>query len=136
MARKKAKKEDAKKPDKDAKVQTKSTKKKKNSKPKTKKTTLKKEGKGRLIVSQTEKDEIDAVIDAFWAFVDKVKKAPRHLMIIGIFITLIGATFSGWAQELAGQEKNGLWDAITETDDELKLNPDGGYLNYSPGDEI
>ena len=26
--------------------------------------------KGRLVVSQHEKDEIDAVIDAFWSFVD------------------------------------------------------------------
>ena len=131
MARKKAKKEEANKPDKDAKVQIKSAKKEKTSKPKTKKTDLKKEGKGRLVVSQTEKDEIDAVIDTFWAFVDKVKKAPRHLMIIGIFITLIGASFSGWAQE-----DFGLWYAYTEKDDDLKLNPDGMFSNYSPGDEI
>ena len=85
MARKKAKKEEAEKPDKDVKVQAKSKKEKKSSKAKTKKTSSKSEGGGRLVVSQTEKDEIDAVIDAFWAFIDKVKKAPKHLMIIGIF---------------------------------------------------
>ena len=136
MVRKKAKKEEAKKPDKAAKVQNKSIKDKKKSKSKTEEMTLKEEGKGRLVVSQTEKDEIDAVIDTFWAFVNKVKKAPKHLMIMGIFIALIGATFSGWAQELAGLEEDGLWYAITETDDELKLNPNGMFPAYSPGDEI
>jgi len=136
MARKKAKKEEAEKPDKDVKVQAKSKKEKKSSKAKTKKTSSKSEGKGRLVVSQTEKDEIDAVIDTFWAFIDKVKKAPKHLMIIGIFLTLIGATFSGWAQELAGHEKNGLWYAYTEKDEDLSLDPNGMFPNYSPGDEI
>ena len=136
MARKKAKKEEAEKPDKDVKVQAKSKKEKKSSKTKTKKTSSKSEGKGRLVVSQTEKDEIDAVIDTFWVFIDKVKKAPKHLMIIGIFLTLIGATFSGWAQELAGHEKNGLWYAYTEKDEDLSLDPNGMFPNYSPGDEI
>ena len=65
--------------------------------------------KGRLVVSQHEKDEIDAVIDAFWSFVDLLKKAPRHLMIIGLITTLIGASFAGWAQELIGEEKAGYW---------------------------
>ena len=136
MARKKAKKEEAEKPDKEDEVQTKSKKEKKNSKTKRKKLAIKEEAKGRLVVSQTEKDEIDAVIDTFWAFVNKVKKAPKHLMVIGIFIALIGATFSGWAQELAGHEKNGLWFAITETDEELGLDSNGMFPNYSPGDEI
>ena len=66
---------------------------------KTRQTTLKEESKGRLVVSQDEKDEIDAVIDAFWSFINLIKKAPRHLMFIGIVLALIGASFSGWAQE-------------------------------------
>ena len=33
-----------------------------------------KESKGRLVVSQHEKDEIAAVIDAFWLFIDLLKK--------------------------------------------------------------
>ena len=68
--------------------------------------------KGRLVVSQHEKDEIDAVIDAFWSFVDLLKKAPRDLMIIGLITTLIGASFAGWAQELIGEEKAGYWYAL------------------------
>ena len=89
-----------------------------------------KKAKGRLIVSQHEKDEIDAVVDAFWLFVDLLKKAPRHLMIIGLITTLIGASFSGWAQELVGQEKAGYWYAFTESDDELTRDLDGMYPNY------
>ena len=37
------------------------------------------EAKGRIVVSQRERDEIDAVVDAFWAFVDATKKAPKIL---------------------------------------------------------
>ena len=95
-----------------------------------------KEAKGRLVVSQHEKDEIDAVIDAFWLFIDLLKKAPRHLMIIGFITALIGASFSGWAQELVGQEKAGYWYAFTESDDELNRDLNGMYPNYSPGDSI
>ena len=95
-----------------------------------------KEAKGRLVVSQHEKDEIDAVIDAFWLFIDLLKKAPRHLMIIGLITALIGASFSGWAQELVGQEKAGYWYAFTESDDELNRDLNGMYPNYSPGDSI
>ena len=79
----------------------KNTAKKEVSKTKTKQTTLKEETKGRLVVSQHEKDEIDAVIDTFWLLIDKLRKAPRHLMAIGFIILLIGSTFSGWAQELS-----------------------------------
>ena len=103
------------------------------------KTTPKKgaaKAKGRLVVSQHEKDEIDAVIDTFWSFVDLLKKAPRHLMIIGLITTLIGASFAGWAQELIGEEKAGYWYAFTESDDELNRNLDGMYPNYSPGDSV
>ena len=58
--------------------------------PKTRQTTLKEENKGRLIVSQHEKDEIDAVIDAFWSFINLIKKAPRPLLFAGIVLALIG----------------------------------------------
>ena len=95
-----------------------------------------KESKGRLVVSQHEKDEIDAVIDAFWLFIDLLKKAPRHLMIIGLITALIVASFSGWAQELVGQEKAGYWYAFTESDDELNRDLSGMYPNYSPDDSI
>ena len=134
MARKKTKKEEAKeeipieKPKTRAKAKT---SKAKASKPKTPS-----KKKGKLTVSQRERDEIDAVVDAIWAFVSKVKDAPRHLMVIGLFITLIGASFSGWAQELAGQEKAGYWYAFTESDDELNRDLDGMYPNYSPDDSI
>ena len=94
------------------------------------------EKKGKLKVSQRERDEIDAVVDALWAFVGKLKDAPRHLMVIGLFITLIGASFSGWAQELAGQEKAGYWYAFTESDEELNRGLDGMYTNYAPEDSI
>ena len=66
---------------------------------KSKKTKNSKEKKGRLVVSQHEKDEIDAVIDAFWSFINLLKNAPKHLMVIGFVIALIGASCSGWAQE-------------------------------------
>jgi len=42
------------------------------------------EAKGRIVVSQRERDEIDAVVDAFWAFVEATKKAPRILLFVGI----------------------------------------------------
>ena len=91
MPRKKTEKKDAKKSttSKNAKS-TKASPKKEASKVKTKQTTLKDNSKGRLVVSQHEKDEIDAVIDTFWLFIDKLKKAPRHLMAIGFIILLIG----------------------------------------------
>ena len=135
MPKKKSKKEEVleETPPKEIKTKSKTSKKTTS---KSKKTEDNKEGKGRLVVSQHEKDEIDAVIDAFWSFITLLKKAPKHLVAAGFIIALIGASFSGWAQELVGQEKNGLWYAITETDDELKLNPNGVYLSYSPGEEI
>ena len=135
MPKKKSKKEEAseKTPPKEIKAKSKTSKK---TTPKPKKTKNNKENKGRLVVSQHEKDEIDAVIDAFWSFLNLLKKAPRHLMAIGFIVALIGASFSGWAQELVGQEKNGLWYAYTENDDDLKLSPDGMFLSYSTGDEI
>ena len=110
--------------------------KKEVSKTKTKQTTLKEETKGRLVVSQHEKDEIDAVIDTFWLLIDKLRKAPRHLMAIGFIILLIGSTFSGWAQEIVGQEKAGLWYAITEDEDDLIIDPTGDFSEFSAGDEI
>ena len=137
MPRKKIEKKEApKKPP--AKKRNTQTKAKKAPKAKTTipKKTTKSELKGRLVVSQSEKDEIDAVIDAVWAFVELLKKAPRHLMIIGLITALIGASFSGWAQELVGQEKAGYWYAFTESDDELSRNQNGMFPNYSPGDSI
>jgi len=135
MPKKKSKKEDTSEeaPPKEIKAKSK-TSKKTTTKPK--KTKNNKESKGRLVVSQHEKDEIDAVIDAFWSFINLIKKAPKHLMVIGFIIALIGASFSGWAQELVGQEKNGLWYAYTENEEDLKLNPNGMFLSYNHGDEI
>ena len=57
------------------------------------------EAKGRIIVSQRERDEIDAVVDAFWAFVDATKRAPKILLCVGIFLTIMGASFAGWDQK-------------------------------------
>ena len=135
MPKKKSKKEEAAEetPPEEIKAKSKTSKKTTS---KSKKTKNSKESKGRLVVSQHEKDEIDAVIDAFWSFINLLKKAPKHLMVIGFIIALIGASFSGWAQELVGHEKNGLWYAYTENDDDLKLNLDGMFLSYSTGDEI
>ena len=129
MARKKSKKEE---------LDTKNPieKPKPLAKAKTSKSNKSSEKKGKLTVSQRERDEIDAVVDALWAFVGKIKDAPRHLMVIGLFITLIGASFSGWAQELAGQEKAGYWYAFTESDEELNRGLDGMYSNYAPEDSI
>ena len=50
--------------------------------------------KGRIVVSQSERDAIDAVVDAFWTFVAAVKRAPKILLLIGIFLTVTGATFA------------------------------------------
>ena len=137
MPRKKTEKKDAKKSttSKNAKS-TKTSPKKETSKVKTKQTTLKDNSKGRLVVSQHEKDEIDAVIDTFWLFIDKLKKAPRHLMAIGFIILLIGSTFSGWAQEVVGQDKAGLWYAITEAESDLIIDPTGDFPEFSAGDEV
>ena len=57
-------------------------------------------------------------------------------MFIGIVLALIGASFSGWAQELIGQEKAGLWYAYTENEDDLFLDPSGNFPNYGDGAEI
>ena len=126
MARKKTKKEEA---DPEISIKVPKTR----AKPKPKGSSKK---KGKITVSQRERDEIDAVVDALWSLVGKVKDAPRHLMIIGIFITLIGASFSGWAQELAGHEKAGYWYAFTESDAELIRDLEGMYPNYSPEDSL
>ena len=137
MPRKKNKEEEAKKStaSKNAKPKKNITK-KEVPKTKTKQTTLKEETKGRLVVSQHEKDEIDAVIDTFWLLIDKLKKAPRHLMAIGFIVLLIGSTFSGWAQEVVGQDKAGLWYAITEDESDLIIDPTGDFPEFSAGDEV
>ena len=122
MPKKKSKKEDASEETSPKEIKAKNKTSKKTT-PKAKKTKNNKESKGRLVVSQHEKDEIDAVIDAFWSFINLIKKAPKHLMLIGFIITLIGASFSGWAHELVGLEKNGLWYGYTEIEEDLNLNP-------------
>ena len=66
--------------------------------------------KGKLTVSQRERDEIDAVMDTLWAFVGALKKSwknARPILLAGIFIGLIGVTFSGYGQELVGVEQSG-----------------------------
>ena len=74
------------------------------------------EAKGRIVVSQRERDEIDAVVDAFWAFVDATKRAPKILLFAGIFLTIMGASFAGWPQDAFDLEiegKTGVWVLIT-----------------------
>ena len=91
MPKKKSKKEEVleETPPKEIKTKSKTSKKTTS---KSKKTEDNKEGKGRLVVSQHEKDEIDAVIDAFWSFITLLKKAPKHLVAAGFIIALIGAS--------------------------------------------
>ena len=67
----------------------------------TKQTKLETRKKGKLTVSQRERDEIDAVMDALWAFVGALKNSwenARPILLAGIFIGLIGVTFSGYGQ--------------------------------------
>ena len=88
MASKKTKKEEVstKVPEKKPKSRAKS----KTSKPKTES-----EKKGKLTVSQRERDEIDAVVDALWAFVGKIKderkiidlETEKFSKVIGFSIT-------------------------------------------------
>ena len=100
--------------------------------------------KGKLTVSQRERDEIDAVMDTLWAFVGALKnswKNTRAILLAGIFIGLIGVTFSGYGQELVGVEQSGIWYAITENPEYLEASFDPvfnnrQYLEYSSGDEI
>ena len=83
--------------------------------------------KGKLTVSQRERDEIDAVMDTLWAFVGALKnswKNARPILIAGIFIGLIGVTFSGYGQELVGVEQSGIWYAITENPEDLEASFD------------
>ena len=107
---------------------------------KTKQTTLKEsEKKGKLTVSQRERDEIDAVVDTLWSFVNALKYAwnnSRSILIAGIIIGLLGISFSGWGQEVIGLEQSGVWYAITENPNDLVSNSNGLYLEYSPGDEV
>ena len=63
----------------------------------TKQTKLETNKKGKLTVSQRERDEIDAVMDALWAFVGALKnswKNARPILLAGIIIGLIGVTSS------------------------------------------
>jgi len=97
------------------------------------------ENKGKLVVSQRERDEIDAVVDAFWGFVAAVKKAPRLLLLAGLFLTIMGATFSGWPQDTFDLEidgKTGVWLLVTESDYELARGNDGNYANYNKEDSV
>ena len=97
------------------------------------------ESKGRIIVSQRERDEIDAVVDAFWAFVDATKRAPKILLFVGIFLTIMGASFAGWPQDAFDLEiegKTGVWVLITKNDYELAKDTDGDYSNFEPGDSV
>ncbi len=97
------------------------------------------ESKGRIVVSQRERDEIDAVVDAFWAFVDATKKAPKILLFVGIFLTIMGASFAGWPQDAFDLEiegKSGVWVLITKNDYELAKDTDGDYSNFEPGDSV
>ena len=91
------------------------------------------DAKGRIVVSQRERDEIDAVVDAFWALVNATKRAPRILLFAGIFLTIMGASFAGWPQTAFDMEiegKSGVWVLITETDYDMAKGDDGYYANF------
>ena len=95
--------------------------------------------KGRIVVSQRERDEIDAVIDAFWAFIAAVKRAPKVLLLAGIFLTITGATFAGWPQEAFDLEiegKTGVWVLVTKNDFQMSKNSDGNYANFDVDDRV
>ena len=95
--------------------------------------------KGRIVVSQRERDEIDAVVDAFWTFVAAVKRAPKVLLLIGIFLTVTGATFAGWPQEVFDLEfdgKSGVWVLVTKSDFDMARNADGDYVNFDSDDRV
>ena len=97
------------------------------------------EAKGRIVVSQRERDEIDAVVDAFWAFVEATKRAPKILLFVGIFLTIMGASFAGWPQDAFDLEiegKTGVWVLVTKNDYELAKDIDGDYSNFEPGDSV
>ena len=97
------------------------------------------EAKGRLVVSQRERDEIDAVVDAFWAFIDATKKAPKLILLAGIFLTIMGASFAGWPQnafDLEVDDKSGVWLLITSSDYEMSRGSDGYYANFEPDDSV
>ena len=97
------------------------------------------ESKGRIIVSQRERDEIDAVVDAFWAFVDATKRAPKILLFAGIFLTIMGASFAGWPQDAFDLEidgKSGVWVLVTKNDYELAKDTEGDYSNFEPGNSV
>ena len=122
-----------------------SSKKSEAKKVSTKQTKLKpNKKKGKLRVSQRERDEIDAVMDTLWAFTGALKnswKNARPILLAGIIIGLIGVTFSGYGQELVGVEQSGIWYAITESPSELESSFDPVFNNreyreYSAGDEI
>ena len=148
MAKKSVKKETASKkstPKKSPAKKNTTTKKKVAKKTSTKQTKLQgNQKKGKLTVSQRERDEIDAVMDTLWAFVGALKnswKNTRPILLAGIFIGLIGVTFSGYGQELVGVEQSGIWYAITENPEDLEASFDPvfnnrQYLEYSSGDEI
>jgi len=95
--------------------------------------------KGRIVVSQRERDEIDAVIDAFWAFIAAVKRAPKILLLAGIFLTITGATFAGWPQDAFDLEiegKTGVWVLVTKNDFQMSKNSDGNYANFDVDDRV
>jgi len=107
---------------------------------KTKQTTLEPtEKKGKLSVSQRERDEIDAVVDTLWSFVNALKgawKNSRSILLAGIIIGLLGITLSGWGQEVVGMEQPGIWYAVTDKPNDLVTNSNGLYSEYSPGDNV
>ena len=95
--------------------------------------------KGKLVVSQRERDEIDAVVDTVWSFAYALRNAwdnSRSILIAGIIIGLLGVSFSGWGQEVVGLEQSGIWYAITENPNDLVVNSYGRFFQYSPGDDI
>ncbi len=83
---------------KSVKKETKQKKSTPNKTSKSKQTTLEEnEKKGKLTVSQRERDEIDAVVDTLWSFVNALKNAwknSRAILLAGIIIGLLGISFS------------------------------------------
>ena len=97
------------------------------------------ETKGRIVVSQRERDEIDAVVDALKGLLNAVKKAPKTLLLVGVFLTVLGASFAGWPQDTFGLDidgKSGVWVMVTSSDYDLAKGVDGYYSNFEPGEHV
>ncbi len=100
----------------------------------------------RVRVEKRERDEIDMVVDAFWAFLDKVKHAPKPALLLGLLLLLLGLGFLGWPGSWSGESDGGYWSLDEQLGDyrlgaineeQLRLSLVGGdYREYEEGDEF